>query len=168
MNFELLNKMGLSNIDYSYLFIGLAAILFLLLIILIVQMIQFNKLKKKYNTFMGGKEAKTLEEKLDKIIEENKYIRDLSEENKKDIKRIVKEKELCFNRVGIKKYDAFKQMGGNLSFSVCLLNERKDGYIINSVHSSEGCYTYIKEIKSGICELELSNEEKEVLTEATK
>ncbi len=167
MNFELLNKMGLSNIDYSYLFIGLAAILFLLLIILIVQMIQFNKLKKKYNTFMGGKEAKTLEEKLDKIIEENKYIRDLSEENKKDIKRIVKEKELCFNRVGIKKYDAFKQMGGNLSFSVCLLNERKDGYIINSVHSSEGCYTYIKEIKSGICELELSNEEKEALTEAT-
>lgn len=168
MNFELLNKMGLSNIDYSYLFIGLAAILFLLLIILIVQMIQFNKLKKKYNTFMGGKEAKTLEEKLDKIIEENKYIRDLSEENKKDIKRIVKEKELCFNRVGIKKYDAFKQMGGNLSFSVCLLNERKDGYIINSVHSSEGCYTYIKEIKSGLCELELSNEEKEALTEATK
>lgn len=168
MNFELLNKMGLSNIDYSYLFIGLAAILFLLLIILIVQMIQFNQLKKKYNTFMGGKEAKTLEEKLDKIIEENKYIRDLSEENKKDIKRIVKEKELCFNRVGIKKYDAFKQMGGNLSFSVCLLNERKDGYIINSVHSSEGCYTYIKEIKSGHCELELSNEEKEALTEATK
>lgn len=168
MNFELLNKMGLSNIDYSYLFIGLAAILFLLLIILIVQMIQFNKLKKKYNTFMGGKEAKTLEEKLDKIIEENKYIRDLSEENKKNIKRIVKEKELCFNRVGIKKYDAFKQMGGNLSFSVCLLNERKDGYIINSVHSSEGCYTYIKEIKSGLCELELSNEEKEALTEATK
>lgn len=168
MNFELLNKMGLSNIDYSYLFIGLAAILFLLLIILIVQMIQFNRLKKKYNTFMGGKEAKTLEEKLDKIIEENKYIKDLSEENKKDIKRIVKEKELCFNRVGIKKYDAFKQMGGNLSFSVCLLNERKDGYIINSVHSSEGCYTYIKEIKSGLCELELSNEEKEALTEATK
>lgn len=168
MNFELLNKMGLSNIDYSYLFIGLASILFLLLIILIVQMIQFNQLKKKYNTFMGGKEAKTLEEKLDKIIEENKYIRDLSEENKKDIKRIVKEKELCFNRVGIKKYDAFKQMGGNLSFSVCLLNERKDGYIINSVHSSEGCYTYIKEIKSGLCELELSNEEKEALTEATK
>lgn len=168
MNFELLNKIGLSNIDYSYLFIGLAAILCLLLIILIVQMIQFNKLKKKYNTFMGGKEAKTLEEKLDKIIEENKYIRDLSEENKKDIKRIVKEKELCFNRVGIKKYDAFKQMGGNLSFSVCLLNERKDGYIINSVHSSEGCYTYIKEIKSGLCELELSNEEKEALTEATK
>lgn len=168
MNFELLNKMGLSNIDYSYLFIGLAAILFLLLIILIVQMIQFNRLKKKYNTFMGGKEAKTLEEKLDKIIEENQYIRDLSEENKKDIKRIVKEKELCFNRVGIKKYDAFKQMGGNLSFSVCLLNERKDGYIINSVHSSEGCYTYIKEIKSGLCELELSNEEKEALTEAIK
>lgn len=168
MKFELLNKMGLGNIDYSYFFIGLVGISLILLILLIIQMIQLYKLKKKYLKFMGGKEAKNLEERIEKIFEENKYIKELSEENKKDIRKIIKEKELCFNKVGIKKYDAFKQMGGNLSFSICLLNERNDGFILNSVHSSDGCYSYIKEIKSGLCDLELSNEEKEALTQATK
>lgn len=166
MKFELLNKLGLSGLDYSYLFIGISVVLFILLVLLIIQMIRFSNLKKKYMKFMGGKEAKCLEEQLIKIVEEHKYIRNLSEENRKEIKRINKEKESCFNKIGIVKYDAFKQMGGNLSFSLCLLNEKNDGYILNSVHSSEGCYTYTKEIKSGICELELSNEEKEALNQA--
>ena len=39
---------------------------------------------------------------------------------------------------------------------------------MNSVHSSEGCYTYIKEIKAGICNIDLGNEEKQALSEAMK
>ena len=66
------------------------------------------------------------------------------------------------------KYDAFKQMGGKLSFSLALLNEINSGFIINSVHSSEGCYIYIKEIVAGLCDLDLSNEEKEALSQAMK
>ena len=168
MNFELLNQIGLSGIDYSYLFISLAAICLLLFIFLIILFVKFSGLKKKYIKFMGGKEVKTLEEQIMKIFEENLYIRDLSEENKSEIKKINKEMEITFNKVGIVKYDAFKQMGGNLSFSLCLLNEMNNGFILNSVHSSEGCYTYIKDVKAGMCELELSNEEKEALNDAMK
>ena len=47
-----------------------------------------------------------------------------------------------------------------------LLNEKNSGFILNSVHSTEGCYTYIKEIKSGSCEIDLSNEEKKALSQA--
>ena len=47
MKFELLNKMGLGNIDYSYFFIGLVGISLILLILLIIQMIQLYKLKRK-------------------------------------------------------------------------------------------------------------------------
>ena len=168
MKFELLNNIGLSAIDFSYLFIGLAGMILILFIIVIVQMIQFNKLKKKFKKFMTGKEGSSLEELLDKIVDENKYIRELSEDNKKELRKLKKEMEFSFNKIGIVKYDAFKQMGGNLSFSLCLLNERNDGYILNSVHSTEGCYTYIKELKAGICELELSNEEKEAFNQALK
>ena len=168
MKFELLNNIGLSAIDFSYLFIGLAGMILILFIIVIVQMVQFNKLKKKFKKFMTGKEGSSLEELLDKIVDENKYIRELSEDNKKELRKLKKEMEFSFNKIGIVKYDAFKQMGGNLSFSLCLLNERNDGYILNSVHSTEGCYTYIKELKAGICELELSNEEKEAFNQALK
>ena len=168
MTFDLLNQLGLSGLDYSYLFIGLAIISFVLIILVIIQMIQIKSLKKKYIKFMGGKDVKSLEKKLETIIEDNKYIINLSSENKKNIKDINKELEFSFNKVGIVKYDAFKQMGGMLSFSLALLNNMDNGFIVNSVHSSEGCYTYIKEIKAGICDLDLSNEEKQALYEAMR
>mgnify|MGYP003426216300 FL=1 len=49
MTFDLLNQLGLSGIDYSFFFIGLAGLSLILLILVIVQMIQIGSLKKKYN-----------------------------------------------------------------------------------------------------------------------
>ena len=65
---------------------------------------------------------------------------------------------------GLVKYDAFNQMGGQLSFSLALLDENNNGFIINSVHSSEGCYSYTKEIKLGQCAIDLGAEEAEALS----
>ena len=166
MTFDLLNQLGLSGLDYSYIFVGLTGISLVLLILVIVQMIQIGSLKKKYKKFMGGKDVKSLENKLETIIEDNKYIIELSNENKKNIREINKEMEFSFNKVGIVKYDAFNQMGGKLSFCLALLNEKNNGFIMNSVHSSEGCYTYIKEITDGKAKVLLAKEEKEALEQA--
>ena len=166
MTFELMNQIGLSGIDYSYFFIGLSGISLLLLILVIIQMYQIKNLKKRYKKFMSGKDAKSLEKEIEKVFEENNYLRDLTSENKRNIKNINKEIEKCFNKVGIVKYDAFKQMGGMLSFSLALLNDNNDGCILNSVHNTEGCYVYVKEIKSGNSDIELSSEEKEALSKA--
>ena len=168
MTFDLLNKLGLSGIDYSYLFIGLAAVSLILLILVIIQMIQMMKLKSKYNKFMGGKEVKSLEKQIEKIIDDNRYLIEISNENKKSIKELNEELLGTFSKVGIIKYDAFKQMGGMLSFTIALLNKKNNGYILNSVHSAEGCYTYVKEVTAGICDLELSEEEKSALSQAMK
>ena len=55
-------------------------------------------------------------------------------------------------------------MGGKLSFVLVLLDKKNNGFLLNSVHgSSEGCYTYLKEIINGESFLELSNEEKKAL-----
>lgn len=168
MIFELMNQIGLSGFDYSYIFIGLAGFSLILLILVIIQMFELNKLKKKYKKFMGGKDVKSLEKQIEKIFEDNRYIQELSDSNNKEIRTINKEKEFCFNKVGIIKYDAFQQMGGMLSFSIALLNEKDNGFILNSVHSTEGCYTYVKEIKAGICDIDLSKEEKDALFQAMK
>ena len=57
-------------------------------------------------------------------------------------------------------------MGGNLSFALTLLDGNNNGYIINSMHSREGCYNYIKEIVKGESYIELSEEESESLSRA--
>ena len=68
-----------------------------------------------------------------------------------------------FQKLGIVKYDAFKQMGGQLSFSLALLDENDNGFILNSVHSSEGCYSYTKEVRNGTCSISLGEEEQQAL-----
>ena len=74
--------------------------------------------------------------------------------------------ESTFQKIGIIKYNAFNQMGGNVSFSLALLDKQNNGFILNSVHSAEGCYSYTKEIKNGQCSIELGEEEKQALNMA--
>ena len=68
-----------------------------------------------------------------------------------------------FQKVGLVKYDAFQEMGGKLSFSLALLNRKNNGFVLNSVHSSDGCYTYTKEIKEGKSDISLGEEEEQAL-----
>lgn len=166
MNYNLLEEIGLGSFDLTYFFIGIFAILLLLLILSIVQMVRFGKLSKKYKKFMSGKNAKSLEKDIIGLYEDNKFIKASSEKNKRDIQEIYKKFENAFQKVGIVKYDAFNQMGGQLSFSLALLNEKNDGFILNSVHSSDGCYSYTKVIKNGMCNIPLGNEEQQALTMA--
>lgn len=163
MNYNLLNEMGFGNFDLTYLFIGIFVLLIILLILMIAQMVRLSKLIKRYKKFMGGKNAKSLEKDIVGLYEDNKFLKTSMEKNKKDIQTLYRKFEGAFQKVGIVKYDAFNQMGGQLSFSLALLDENDNGFILNSVHSTEGCYSYTKEIKGGLCEISLGDEEKQAL-----
>lgn len=163
MNYNLLEKIGIGSFDLSYLFIAAFALILLLLIIAIVHTVRLAKLSKRYKKFMAGKNAKSLEQDIEGIFEDNRFLKASTEKNRKDIQSLYRKFEGAFQKVGIVKYDAFNQMGGQLSFSLALLDENDNGFILNSVHSTEGCYSYTKEIKKGICEISLGDEEKKAL-----
>ncbi|MDE6421655.1 MAG: DUF4446 family protein [Lachnospiraceae bacterium] len=163
MNSKLLNRIGLGNLDIAYVLIGILALCLILFIIVIVCLVQLSKTKKRINRFMKGAKAATLESDIVSIKEENTFLKRSTEQNRKDIRKIYNNLELTFQKVGIVKYDAFKEMGGKLSFSLALLNNKDDGFILNSVHSSDGCYSYTKEITAGACAIDLGEEEKEAL-----
>mgnify|MGYP000028404445 CR=1 FL=1 len=57
-------------------------------------------------------------------------------------------------------------MGGKLSFALAMLDGNDSGWIINAMHSREGCYTYVKEIVKGESYVELAEEEAEALDKA--
>ena len=59
-------------------------------------------------------------------------------------------------------------MGGKLSFSLAMLDVRNNGFIINAMHTREGCYTYIKEIVDGNSIIVLSDEEQKALDRAMR
>lgn len=163
MNYNLLNDMGFGNLDLTYLFIGAFAAIVLLLLIVIVLCVNLGKLSKRYKKFMGGKNAKSLEKDIMGLYEDNRLIKASMDKNRKDIENLYRKLEGAFQKIGIVKYDAFDQMGGQLSFSLALLDENDNGFILNSVHSAEGCYSYTKEIKNGLCDISLGDEEKKAL-----
>lgn len=163
MNSNILQSIGLGNLDIAYLFLILLVFIVVLFIIIILQMKKLNRLQKRISKFMTGKDAKSLEKDIVGLYEDNKFLKINVDKNKKDIRTLYKNMEYAFQKIGLIKYDAFQQMGGKLSFSLALLDENNNGFILNSVHSTEGCYTYTKEIKNGECAISLGEEEQQAL-----
>lgn len=165
MNSNLFEQLGL-NIDIAYIFIGLILLLIILLIIIINQGNKIKKITEQISKFMKGREAASLEDEIVALFEDNQIIKKATEKNQKDINDLYERLASCFQKVGIIKYDAFNQMGGQLSYSIALLDEDNNGFLLNSVHSTDGCYSYSKEIRGGKCKLELGEEEQMALNEA--
>jgi len=166
MQNTLLEQMGLKSLDVGYLFIGMivmAVLLLAFMILSIVLICKTGKLKKRLDAFLLGEDGTSLEEGLAQLFEDNQYLKNITDRNKKDIRTLYKKNESTFQKMGLIKYDAFHQMGGQLSFCLALLNENNNGFIINSVHSTEGCYSYTKEIRNGECTIALGKEEAEAL-----
>ncbi len=161
-----LNQIGLGNLDIGYILLALAILTVALIILNIVSLVKISNLKKRLRKFMKGKDARSLEKEIVALHEDNKFLKVSTDTNKKDIRDLNKRFAKAFQKIGIVKYDAYQQMGGLLSFSLALLDEDNNGLILNSVHSTEGCYTYTKEVVYGECKLELSNEEKVALDQA--
>lgn len=153
----------LLGFDSDYIIIGLVVFCIILLILLIVNIVQISTLKKRYKIFMSGKNAKSLEDTLIKRINQVDSLIQANNVNEKNIDKLFHNIKFTFQKVGLVKYDAFNEMGGKLSFSLALLNETDDGFVMNAVHSREGCYTYIKEIVAGNSIIVLSEEEQEAL-----
>ena len=134
---------------------------------MIIQGSKFKKLEKKYNKFMKGKEAESLEDEIIGLFHDNRLIRSENEKNRKDIIDINRRLNHSFQKIGLEKYDAFSMSGGKLSFALCMLDENDNGFLLNSVHNSDGMnYSYSKEINAGVADVELSKDEKRALDKA--
>lgn len=150
------------------------AIWLLLLLILIIVLfvfcinvnMKYTRLKNSYNVFMKGKDGKTLEDSFKERLSEVDTVVKVVKQNRQEIKEINRKLGKNFQKVGIVKYDAFNEMGGKLSFAIAMLDDNNNGWILNAMHSREGCYTYVKEILKGESFVELADEEAEALDKA--
>ena len=157
------------GIDLGYVVLGTIGAALILLILVIVLFVKLSKIKTKYNGFMEGQDGKSLEDAVMLKFQEIDTIKEILKKYQAHFNKTDEVLKTAYQKVGIIKYDAFKEMGGSLSFVLALLDQENSGFIINSMHSSrEGCYTYIKEIIHGEAYVVLAEEEKEALEKAIK
>ena len=155
-----------TGIDAAYILIGMAAVLLILLILIIVALCKLKKLNRKFDRFMRGKDAESLEDTILSCIEKNEQIDQMNQLLREDIIGLRKNQRITYQKMGMVKYNAFCEMSGDLSYALALLDQEENGFIINSVYAKEGGYSYIKEIVKGESSILLSEEEKAALEKA--
>ena len=166
MQSNILTGMGLGGIDPFFLWLIPVAFSLILLILVIVLWRKLADFSRKYAKFMRGKDAESLEGDIFKLFDDNDQIREELTEHRRDIRRIYGTLSHSFMKLGLVKYDAFSQMGGKMSYVLALLDENNNGFLMNTVHSTENCYSYVKPVSSGQVNVDLGAEEQQALKEA--
>jgi hypothetical protein len=144
------------------LFFLLAAIWLLVLSFVLYRIfVLFNKLTR-------GVEVTDLKKVLERVISKEN-------ENSIDIKELVKranrleeDGKLHIQKVGLVRFNPFKELGGDHSFSLAILDSEDTGVIITSLHTRDRTRVYMKDIKKGKSSFELSVEEKRALQNTKK
>ena len=92
------------------------------------------------------------------------------EEQEADIQKIKKEifgldkiSKLSFQKIGLVRFNPFKEVGGDQSFSIAMLDFNNNGFVITSIYSRDGNRVYAKAVNNGKSQYPLSNEEKETI-----
>ena len=162
-NSSILNMLGF---DPAYIIAGLACLTLISFITTIICILQYKRLYRRYDLFMRGKDAESLEDIIVDQIADITELKIQDKANKDILKSLTRGVRSSYQKFGVIKYNAFTGMGGNLSFAFALLDTNNTGFILNSVHSREGCYLYIKTIEKGETDTPLGKEEKEALEQA--
>lgn len=148
------------------LFIVLIALNVILLAAVIFVCVRYRSIYRAYDYFMRGRDAETLEDTIIRMGGQIEKLQEEDEQNKEAIRLLNKNLRASFQKFGIVHYNAFKGMGGTLSFAMALLDYTNSGFIVNSVHSRESCYVYVKTVERGTTEILLGSEEQQALEQA--
>ena len=158
--------LNLLPFDPAYLIAGLAGLVVVLLILVLVALGKIRKMNRRYEFFMEGKNARSLETLIKDQVEMIRTLKAEDRANKDMMRNLNRNSRASLQKVGVVKYNAFQGMGGNLSSAIALLDHTNTGFILNCVHSREGCYIYVKMVDMGRTDIVLGSEEQEALEQA--
>lgn len=147
--------------------IFLNIIIFLLIILNIINTIKLSKLRKKYEKFMKKLgNGNNIEEILSKYINTVENVEIENQHLKNYCNKLDKDMAKCLQKIGIVRYNAFKDTGSDLSFTLALLDEENNGIVLNGIYSREMSNIYAKPVENGKSPNTLSEQEKEAINKA--
>ena len=154
--------MGILNtfLNNDRYFILLLILNLILLIVTIINIVLRYKDKQEYIKFMRkiGK-GSNLDEMLKEYLADVKEIKRDNSEIKAYYTKLDSDIASCIQKIGLVRYNAFRDVGSDLSFAVALLDRDDNGVVLNGLYGSESSNIYAKPIKNGVSSYQLSEEE---------
>ena len=142
----------------------LMTILFIGMVIILIRTANLNKRYQQFMKKLGN--GRNIEEDLENYM----YRVEKVEKQNADIvsfcKGLEEDVTTCIQKVGIVRYNAFKDTGSDLSFALAMLDEKNNGVVLNGIYSREMSNIYAKPVENGESKYTISAEEQEAIDKA--
>ncbi len=136
----------------------------ILIVVTIINVVMLTKTNKKYLKFMKQLgNGSNLDEMLRDYLKDVKEIKKDNSEIKAYYTKLDSDIASCIQKVGLVRYNAFRDVGSDLSFAIALLDGNDTGVVLNGLYGSDSSNIYAKPIKGGISTYQLSDEERYAL-----
>ena len=135
-----------------------------LVVITVINIFMLIKTNKKYIKFMKQLgNGNNLDEMLKDYLRDVKEIKRDNSEIKAYYTKLDSDIASCIQKVGLVRYNAFRDVGSDLSFAIALLDGNDTGVVLNGLYGSDSSNIYAKPVKNGVSTYQLSEEEKYAL-----
>ena len=149
-----------------FLFI-LFIIVVILLVLYIISIANLRKLRNSYLKFMNKLgNGNNFEEMMRVYINNVQQVEKKNEEIITYCNKLDNTLKNCSQKIGIVRYNAFKDTGSDLSFSLAILDAYNNGVVLNGIYARDSSNIYAKPVANGESKYILSNEEKEAIYKA--
>lgn len=139
-----------------------------LAILILALFIQNIFLIKKYKRIFKNSKNDSLEEVLANQIKKTEKMESEVKKLLQDLLQVKDNFRMAIQKIGIKRYSPFKEVGSDQSFTISFLDGNNNGLIITGLHMREDMKTYAKPVEKGLSRYPLSKEEEDILKELTK
>ncbi|HNZ09678.1 MAG TPA: DUF4446 family protein [Bacillota bacterium] len=146
-----------------------AALMFLLLIVAALTMalmLKVQKIKRQYEKLLSGVSEQNVEEVLIDYLTSTKELESRTKALEVRMGTAEMEAGTHLQNIGMVRYNAFEGVGGEQSFSLALLDDKKNGITITGIFGHSETRVYAKPIEDGSSKYNLSPEELEAISKA--
>lgn len=147
---------------------GAGLFILILLIWVIVLSVKLSRIARAHRRMIGETGVPKLEDVLEKVHAELSGVKEMQAQQ--DAKLAAQGKRLAAlkGRVGVHRFNAFAEQGGEISFAVAIVSEERDGVVLTGIHSREQTFLYAKPLSKGESQYPLTPEEKTAISQATQ
>lgn len=138
----------------------------ILIVIVFAMLLRIRSLRGKYMKILGDTGVPNVEQVLSDVHRSLQDVQAGQVEQRQAIAQIEQSMKLMKSKVGVHRYNAYDQMGSDLSFSLAIVDDYSNGVVLTGIHSREQSYLYAKALENGESKHALSPEEKTAINQA--
>ncbi len=142
---------------------GIALVLLLLLLLVLLQTVRLGRATRAYRSLVRGADGGNLNGVLDAHIGRMDAVASRLEEVNELQRYLERRTRGALQHIGMVRFNPFEDTGSDQSFAIAVLDDRRDGIVLSSLHGRANTRIFAKPVEGGTSRHNLSDEEAQAI-----